>query len=109
MLIYNFLLAEAKLQKKIDFISSLPFFKNIDKKRLILHIERFKAVKFKKNDVIFREGDADTNICMVKKGEVKLYKKTPLPEPLPEELNTASPLAKSRKIRKEIEVHSILA
>lgn len=73
---------EKILDELISFFSSLPTFVGWRKKKLTKLIYYFKVVKFKRNQVIFVEGEQAESVFIVKKGEVEIRKSVKVERPL---------------------------
>ncbi|MDD3839978.1 MAG: Crp/Fnr family transcriptional regulator [Clostridia bacterium] len=59
---------------KTDCIKSLYFFADLDKRELNEVVELAQKKIFKKNEIIFNQGDRADKIFIVKEGNIKLFK-----------------------------------
>lgn len=73
---------EKILDELLSFFSSLPTFAGWRKKKLTKLIYYFKLVKFKRNQVIFHEGEQAESVFIVRKGEVEILKSVKVERPL---------------------------
>ena len=74
-------LSSKKLEEMISFFVSLPTFSGWSKRSLIKLSYYFRTVKFKRNQVIFLEGDPAESVYIVKKGEVEISKQINVKRP----------------------------
>ena len=82
-----------KLEDMVVFFMSLPTFAGWSKKSIIKLSYYFKPIKFKRNQIIFSEGDPAESIFIVKKGEVELSKQIKVQKPITRKIgNDGRPL-----------------
>lgn len=69
-----------KMQKIIDFLHQLPFFKVWTKTSLSKLHYSFEERQFIRNQVVYREGDESSMVYIIKQGEFEVTKKFVKPE-----------------------------
>ena len=62
------------LDKKIDFLSEIPFFRKWGKKKLVKLTLYLQKSKYKRNQVVFRYGSRPECVYIVKSGEFEITK-----------------------------------
>ena len=67
-------MSSRRLEELINFFYSLPTFDGWSKRNLIKLSYYFRAAKYKRNQIIFNEGEPANSVFIVKSGEVELSK-----------------------------------
>lgn len=63
-----------KIDIQLDFLAGLPIFSGWSRHSLKPMIYLFEKIKYNKGSVIYKEGDMDSNLYVIRSGEVKFTK-----------------------------------
>ena len=67
-----------KQQQRINFLKSIPFLNELFTETLQKFDNMKEIKKFKKGNIVFKEGQIDKNVYLITKGEFVLQKKITL-------------------------------
>lgn len=70
-----------QIKKDVLFFSSLPLFEKSASRAISTLIYHFKLQKYKRQSVLYKEGEEPTHFYVIKKGEVKLSKRVSIKPP----------------------------
>ena len=62
---------------RVALLQAVPLFARLSEKDLVTIANDFRPREYKKDDVIFRQGDESREIYLVRKGKVRIYKISP--------------------------------
>ena len=74
-------MSSRRLEELINFFNSLPIFEGWTKRNLIKLTYYFRTVKYKRNQIIFTEGEAAESVFIVRTGEIELSKTISVQKP----------------------------
>lgn len=63
--------------RRIATLQAVPLFAGVSEKQLAILVEDFRPRDYKKDELIFRQGDESREIYIVLKGKVRIYKISP--------------------------------
>ncbi len=70
-------MAETATEKRITVLKKVPIFSELSEKDLLGLIDDFRVRRYKKDELIFRQGDESREIYIVLKGKVRIFKISP--------------------------------
>ncbi|CAI2385273.1 unnamed protein product [Moneuplotes crassus] len=72
-----FIIKEDKISEKVEYLRQIPFFKDATKTKLSKFSYFFEEKKFKRGQIIYKEGEESKFVYIVKEGEFDFYKRMP--------------------------------
>lgn len=70
-------MTEERLARRIDTVRSVPIFAELTERDLAALVEDFRLREYGRDELIFRQGDETTEIYVVLRGKVRIYKVSP--------------------------------
>jgi len=97
-------LEKVKDKNKLQFLLSIPYFQDVQENYFFSLLDHFQKKKFRRNDVIFKEGEFNKYLYIIKKGEIKLSKNLLQTNLTSEKIESVTSLSKIRSKANNIEV-----
>lgn len=70
-------MAEQTKQRRIDTLKAIPLFHGLRDSQLALLVDDLRLREFSRDEIIFRQGDESSEIYIILKGRVRIYKISP--------------------------------
>jgi len=68
---------DAKLARRVALLKEIPLFSSVSSQYIERIVDDFRLREFRKDDIIFRQGDESRELYIVLKGKVRIFKISP--------------------------------